>query len=103
MLLYHLLSGAWPFWPGDTSLHGLSALELREGIVARDPAFPADPWAALSPAARDLVSRLLEKDPRRRLTAAAAAEHPWFAEALGAPAAAAAASEEQLAAARVAV
>jgi serine/threonine protein kinase len=63
---------------------------LRDGIVNRAPLFPRDPWDALSPRARGLVASMLEKDPSRRISAAAAAAHPWFAEALrdAAPAAA---------------
>ncbi|TYH44776.1 hypothetical protein ES332_D11G218300v1 [Gossypium tomentosum] len=36
------------------------------------------PWPALSSEARDFVKRLLNKDPRKRLTAAQALSHPWI-------------------------
>lgn len=32
----------------------------------------------MSPSAKDLVSRLLEKDPYKRISAADALAHPWF-------------------------
>jgi serine/threonine protein kinase len=84
VLLYHLLSGAFPFWPcGADELHGLTATELRDGVVRGSPLFLEDRWGGASPLVKDLLVRMLEKDPRRRLTAAGAAGHQWFAEVLG--------------------
>jgi serine/threonine protein kinase len=56
------------------------------------PTFARDPWARYAPSARDLITRMLEKDPAERITAAAALRHPWFADALSADAAHAAAA-----------
>ena len=39
---------------------------------------------SLTPACKDLISRLLVADPSRRLSAGAALQHPWFSE--GSPA-----------------
>lgn len=95
VMLYQLLTGELPFWPGAASeLHDLTPRALRDGIVNGAPRLggsdggDGSAWAALrlGQSAAALVAGLLEKDPRARLTAAEAAAHPWFAEALGAEA-----------------
>ncbi len=74
VLLYELLTGTTPF-------RGARRDATFENVVKRPLAFPATP--ALSPACRDLIARLLAKDPRARLGAAAGGDevkqHPWFA------------------------
>jgi calcium-dependent protein kinase len=83
-MLYHLLSGAFPFWAGGAEqFHGMSPAELRDGICRGSPMFLRDPWGAYSPSVRDLIVRMLEKDPEKRISAAEAAGHQWFAEVLG--------------------
>ena len=47
------------------------------------PMFMRDPWGSFSPTASDLVVKMLEKDPKQRVTAAAAASHSWFVDVLG--------------------
>jgi serine/threonine protein kinase len=37
-----------------------------------------DAWDNVSESAKDLIRRLLERDPRRRLTAGEALAHPWL-------------------------
>ncbi|GBF93233.1 CDPK-related kinase-like [Raphidocelis subcapitata] len=91
-MLYHLLSGGFPFWLGSAhQFHGMTSSELRDGILRGSPMFTKDPWGSYSPRVKDLICRMLEKDPNQRITAAGAAAHQWFAEALGDEAAAAAA------------
>jgi calcium-dependent protein kinase len=48
---------------------------VSAGAVALD----SPSMAHLSPAARDLLDRLLQRDPERRITADAALCHPWMA------------------------
>lgn len=35
-------------------------------------------WKHVSGAAKDLISKLLEMDPNKRISAADAMSHPWF-------------------------
>lgn len=84
VMLYHLLSGSFPFWAGSAGqLHGMTSSELRDGITRGSPMFMKDPWASYSPRVKDLVCKMLEKNPEERITTANAAAHLWFAEVLG--------------------
>ena len=40
--------------------------------------FPPKYWEKISKEAQDLVKKLLEKDPEKRVTAAEALSHSWF-------------------------
>ena len=52
--------------------------ELYELVKSSPVKFDQPVWAKLSPSARDLVLRLLDKDPRARLSAKEALEHAWM-------------------------
>jgi calcium-dependent protein kinase len=77
MLMYQLLAGRFPFWGGELSF--TSTLDdIFFDILIREIDF--DFIAAMaSPEAADLCRNLLRRDPKMRLTAAQAAEHPWMA------------------------
>lgn len=45
--------------------------------------YPKAVWSNISPAARDLVSRMLDRNPASRISAQEALAHPWFVEMLG--------------------
>ncbi|KAK4840797.1 hypothetical protein QYF36_018420 [Acer negundo] len=60
-----------PFWARTES-------GIFRAVLKADPGFDEAPWPSLSSEARDFVKRLLNKDPRRRLTAAQALSHPWL-------------------------
>lgn len=62
------LTGCFPFWHDNPG-------ELYKKIIAGVYRWPDKP--AVSDAAKDLVSRLLEKDPKKRLTASECLRHPW--------------------------
>ena len=68
VILFILLSGGPPF---DVTA-GLDA------VADADVVFYEDQWRGVSPEARDLVARLLEREPRRRIAVKDACEHPWI-------------------------
>ncbi|KAJ6905979.1 CDPK-related kinase 5-like isoform X2 [Populus alba x Populus x berolinensis] len=71
VIAYILLCGSRPFWAQTET-----GLFLE--ILKADPSFDEAPWLALSLEAKDFVKRLLNKDPRKRITAAQALSHPWI-------------------------
>uniref|UniRef100_A0A1J3JFI4 non-specific serine/threonine protein kinase n=1 Tax=Noccaea caerulescens TaxID=107243 RepID=A0A1J3JFI4_NOCCA len=71
VIVYILLCGSRPFWARTES-------GIFRAVLKADPSFDDTPWPLLSTEARDFVKRLLNKDPRRRLTAAQALSHPWI-------------------------
>ena len=74
VILYIMLTGAHPF----DATGRFTDEEIEERITA-DPAPPMDPeWVGhLSPAALDLIQKLMAPDPEARLTAREMLEHPW--------------------------
>ncbi|KAJ4714743.1 CDPK-related kinase [Melia azedarach] len=71
VIAYILLCGSRPFWARTES-------GIFRAVLKADPSFDEAPWPSLSCEARDFVKRLLNKDPRKRLTAAQALSHPWI-------------------------
>jgi len=73
--LYAMLSASAPF---DTPDDGNDTVRRIRAAV---PGMPlVEPcWADVSPAAKDLVHRLLHPDPQQRLDLGAAINHPWLA------------------------
>jgi len=97
VIIFILLSGVPPFWDGeDTSTPllyflpclfasdstalfyflldiGLPFAESEQGIFEQvlkgDLDFSSDPWPSISESAKDLVRKMLNRDPRKRLTA----------------------------------
>lgn len=72
VIAYILLCGSRPFWARTES-------GIFRAILKTDPNFEEAPWPTLSSDAVDFVKRLLNKDYRKRLTAAQALSHPWLA------------------------
>ncbi|KDO30665.1 CAMK/CDPK protein kinase [Saprolegnia parasitica CBS 223.65] len=71
VILYRLLSGSFPFEGAlldEQILH--APIDVESGV-----------WVNVSPDAKDLVRKLLERDPRTRLSAHEALRHPWMAQA----------------------
>ncbi|KAF3776513.1 putative serine/threonine protein kinase [Nymphaea thermarum] len=58
-------------------LWGTTALNFDE-VRAAEIWFPAKPWDCVSASAKDLIRRMLCRDPKHRLTAAQALDHCWF-------------------------
>ncbi|ONI14120.1 hypothetical protein PRUPE_4G263600 [Prunus persica] len=73
VMLYILLSGVPPFWA--ESEHGIFNSILRGQLD-----FSSDPWPSISHQAKDLVRKMLNSDPKQRLTAFQVLNHPWIKE-----------------------
>lgn len=57
-----------------------SRAQIWHSILFDDVDLESSPWDTISPLAKDLVRRLLERDVRKRIRAADAAEHVWVRE-----------------------
>ncbi|KAJ6983685.1 calcium-dependent protein kinase 1-like [Populus alba x Populus x berolinensis] len=73
VIVYILLSGVPPFWAENEE-------GIFEQVLHGDLDFSSDPWPSISESAKDLVRRMLIRDPRRRLTAHEVLCHPWVQE-----------------------
>ncbi|XP_044487301.1 calcium-dependent protein kinase 26-like [Mangifera indica] len=73
VMIYILLSGVPPFWAETEH-------EIFEEVLHGDLDFTSDPWPNISEGAKDLVRRMLVRDPKRRLTAHEVLCHPWIQE-----------------------
>lgn len=71
VILYILLSGVPPFWAETEQ-------GIFEQVLHGDLDFSSDPWPSVTESAKDLVRRMLVRDPRRRLTAHEVLCHPWI-------------------------
>eukprot|EP01138_Halocafeteria_seosinensis_P004704 gb/GECG01004810.1/.p1 GENE.gb/GECG01004810.1/~~gb/GECG01004810.1/.p1 ORF type:complete len:542 (+),score=61.79 gb/GECG01004810.1/:1-1626(+) len=71
--LYIALKAQWPFQPKDIKQHGPSAIRKCAQIIQ----YGSD-LDGLSEDAKDLIRKLLEVDPQRRIGAAEALEHPFL-------------------------
>jgi serine/threonine protein kinase len=61
----------------------LPAYEVLAGARTYEVQFPRSLWADISPQAQELVSRMLDRNPATRITAAEALQHPWMCATLG--------------------
>ncbi|KAL6326370.1 hypothetical protein AAG906_007875 [Vitis piasezkii] len=66
-------------WSAGVILYILLKTEqgIFEQVLHGDLDFSSDPWPSISESAKDLVRRMLVRDPRRRLTAHEVLCHPW--------------------------
>ncbi|KAJ9186993.1 hypothetical protein P3X46_002495 [Hevea brasiliensis] len=71
VITYILLCGSRPFWARTES-------GIFRSVLRADPNFDDSPWPVVSPEAKDFVKRLMNKDHRKRMTAAQALTHPWL-------------------------
>ncbi|XP_071698154.1 CDPK-related kinase 3-like isoform X1 [Rutidosis leptorrhynchoides] len=71
VISYILLCGSRPFWARTES-------GIFRAVLRADPNFDDIPWPSVSSEAKDFVKRLLNKDYRKRMSAAQALTHPWL-------------------------
>ncbi|XP_061352269.1 phosphoenolpyruvate carboxylase kinase 1-like [Gastrolobium bilobum] len=71
VILYIMLAGIPPFY-GD------SAAEIFEAVVRANLRFPSRIFRSVSPSVKDLLRKMISRDPSRRLSAEQALRHPWI-------------------------
>ncbi|GAA0156134.1 non-receptor serine/threonine protein kinase [Lithospermum erythrorhizon] len=70
VIIYMILSGSPPFY-GETQE------EIFKEILHGNVDFSSDPWPKISDSAKDLVRKMLVRDPKKRITAHEILCHPW--------------------------
>ncbi|CAK9141956.1 unnamed protein product [Ilex paraguariensis] len=73
VILYILLCGVPPFWAENEQ--GIFDAVLRGHID-----FSSDPWPSISSSAKVLVKKMLQADPKERISAVDVLNHPWMRE-----------------------
>ncbi|KMS95385.1 hypothetical protein BVRB_008780 [Beta vulgaris subsp. vulgaris] len=73
VILYILLSGVPPFW-AETEAGIFN--EIQKGKLDLE----TPPWPSISAGAKDLIGKMLARDPNARISATQALEHPWLRE-----------------------
>ncbi|KAK3231901.1 hypothetical protein Dsin_003782 [Dipteronia sinensis] len=71
VILYILLSGVPPFWAETEK-------GIFEAVLNGNLDLQCSPWPSISASAKDLIRNMLTRDPKKRITAAGALEHPWL-------------------------
>ncbi|KAM0940509.1 putative protein kinase CAMK-CDPK family [Dioscorea sansibarensis] len=71
VILYILLSGVPPFWAETEA--GIFRQILKGHLD-----FESEPWPGISESAKDLISKMLNHDPKKRFTAHEVLCHPWI-------------------------
>jgi MAP kinase interacting serine/threonine kinase len=89
VLLYMMLSGSPPFnakclkdcgWERGMNCEDCQVMLMKK-ITAGDYTFPQEIWGKISSEAKDLISKLLEINAERRLSANETLRHAWLNEA----------------------
>jgi serine/threonine protein kinase len=76
VLLYVMLSKTMPFRAKEVDQL------LKQVVKGKFKFTPEDRWRHISPEAKDLITGLLTRDPKQRLTIQQVKEHPWAADAI---------------------
>jgi len=71
VILYVFLCGYPPF-EGDNNK------EIFRNVLKQRLQFDPAEWGTISDSAKDLVTKMLAKDPKKRISATQCLEHPWF-------------------------
>jgi len=79
VLIYQILCGRVPFPPNPQLKGQKRVADLFDRILKQPIDLSSPPaWPAISDSAKDLVSRLLIRDPAKRITIKDALAHPWL-------------------------
>ncbi|EPS71343.1 calcium dependent protein kinase 12 [Genlisea aurea] len=78
VILYILLSGVPPFW-AETEMG------IFRQILQGKLDFDSEPWPGISDFAKDLIRKMLDRNPKTRLTAHEVLCHPWIVDDTTAP------------------
>mmetsp|Transcript_25322 Transcript_25322/g.70818 ORF Transcript_25322/g.70818 Transcript_25322/m.70818 type:complete len:444 (-) Transcript_25322:395-1726(-) len=76
MILHQLLTGKLPFW--DEPLDDLTRQQVFDGVMYGKADFSGPDWDGISEEAVDLCRKMLDRRENVRISANAAAEHPWI-------------------------
>ena len=69
-----LVPGYPPFWDENQQA-------LYEQIKKGSYDYPSPEWDSVTPAAKDLIDRMMDTNPKTRITVDQALRHPWIAQA----------------------
>ena len=69
--MFFTVSGRPPFW-------GENKKEIFENLKKGNYSFDPEYWSDKSDDVKDLITKLLEKDPKRRFSASQAINHRWI-------------------------
>ncbi|CAN1772516.1 Calcium-dependent protein kinase 1 [Linum perenne] len=73
VMVYILLSGVPPFWAETED-------EIFQEVLQGELDFNSDPWPQISESAKDLVRKMLVRDPKKRISTHEVLCHPWVRE-----------------------
>ncbi|GLJ54236.1 hypothetical protein SUGI_1163270 [Cryptomeria japonica] len=71
VILYILLSGVPPFWAE-------SEQGIFEQVLEGEIDFKSEPWPHISESAKDLIRKMLDRNPKKRPSAHEVLCHPWI-------------------------
>lgn len=71
VIIYILLCGVPPFWADAEE-------DIFEEVLHGKLDFSVDPWPNISESAKDLIRKMLVRDPKKRITAHEVLCHPWI-------------------------
>ena len=77
-VLYTMLSGRQPFDNEKYLYKKYSFCELMRTITKGIYDMELEPFKSVSDEAKDLIRKLMEIDPKQRLSAKEALNHPWI-------------------------
>ena len=65
---------------GYAPFEGDNNKEVFKRILSQDLEFDPEYWTTISEGAKDLITKMLKKDPKERISVNDALNHRWFAE-----------------------